>query len=112
MTRAPITTHILNLSTGTPAAGVKATLTSPQSNTPVACGVTDADGRISQWDQEISLTPGTWSIDFSTASWFSERGEDSFYDNVTLSFKVVDTEQHYHVPLLLNAFGYSTYRGS
>lgn len=112
MTRAAITTHILNLSTGTPAAGVKATLTPPEGNTAVAKGLTDADGRITQWDTDITLSAGTWSITFTTSSWFEERGEESFYDNVTLSFKVVSTDQHYHVPLLLNAFGYSTYRGS
>ncbi|VUD52164.1 5-hydroxyisourate hydrolase [Thalassocella blandensis] len=112
MTKAPITTHILNLSTGKPAAEVSVALYSPTAPHPVATGKTDKDGRIMHWDSDIELEDGVWHLEFATEQWFAANEQTCFFANVRLSFNVSASELHYHVPLLLNAFGYSTYRGS
>lgn len=112
MSKAPITTHILNLSNGKPAAGVKVSVYSPSETNAVATGMTDDDGRIMQWDSAFALSNGVWHLEFATDQWFAEQKQACFFSDVRLSFKVDENEPHYHVPLLLNAFGYSTYRGS
>ena len=75
----------------------------------VAEGFTDADGRLALGPD--SLEPGTYAITFATGAYFAERDVEAFYPQVTVHFTVADT-RHYHVPLLLSPFGYSTYRGS
>lgn len=113
--RSPITTHILDLGNGTPAAGVGVTLTGPDDtgapSAVLAQGTTDADGRIGQWF-EGPLKPGRYRLCFQTGAWFAARGQDTFFPEVNLDFQVTDSQAHYHVPLLLNQWGYSTYRGS
>ena len=109
--RAPITTHILDLHSGKPAEGVKVELISP-ANDIIASSTTNADGRILQWPIEFETITGTWHLRFFTQAWFQDRGEEAFFSDVTLSFNVGGSEPHYHVPLLLNACGFSTYRGS
>ena len=77
---------------------------------PVGSGVTDADGRA----RELLSSPpesGRYRLVFDTAAYFSALGEKAFYPEVSVTF-AVDGEDHYHVPLLLNQYGYSTYRGS
>ena len=108
--KAPITTHILDLVRGKPAAGVSVRLFAGTGL--VAEGETDADGRVSDWQPGFSVTPGKYRLEFDVEPWFLERGEDSFYEDVHISFRVVNEAEHYHVPLLLSPFGYSTYRGS
>lgn len=110
MERPPITTHILDLATGTPAAGVGVRLY--QGDTQLAAGTTNDDGRVESWSDEYSVTPGTYRLSFDVETWFADRGVGSFYEDVQISFRVADSTQHYHVPLLLSPFGYSTYRGS
>lgn len=107
--KAPITTHILNLHAGKPAEGVGVTLSFE-----VSCyqGITDNDGRVAQWDKPIDLQAGVWSITFAVEDWFASQKQNTFFADVVLNFKVESLEQHYHVPLLLNAHGFSTYRGS
>ncbi|TGG92073.1 hydroxyisourate hydrolase [Natronospirillum operosum] len=111
--RSPITTHILDLGTGNPAAGVAVSLTrvADTGEQHIAKGQTDADGRLSQWFQG-PLQPGTYRIQFATGDWYQAQGKTAFHPRVTIDFAVVDTERHYHVPLLVNQYGYSTYRGS
>ena len=108
--RAPITTHILDTSTGRPAAGVRLTLFGPAGV--ITTGVTDDDGRVTKWHDRFELQSVKYRIEFEIEPYFTERQSATFYEDVHISFRVQDTSEHYHVPLLLSPFGYSTYRGS
>ena len=108
-----ITTHVLDLTAGTPAAGVTVTLERREASGWAALGraVTDADGRV----REAFPAPpaaGRYRLTFDTGEWFATRGVASFHPEVSVTFEVRDARQHLHVPLLLSPFGYSTYRGS
>lgn len=109
-----LTTHVLDTSIGKPGEGISIQL---QQNTgaeweTIAAGVTNADGRISDLlDKDAILTPDTYKLVFDTANYFSHQEKEAFYPIVVIYFTVTD-DSHYHVPLLLNPFGYSTYRGS
>lgn len=111
-----ITTHVLDVSSGRPARGVAVTLEWQTSNDAwqiIGKGATDADGRLRDLiASDVTLSPGVYRLTFDTASYFAERQIESFYPQVTVTFNVRDAAQHYHVPLLLSPFGYSTYRGS
>ncbi|UZJ44042.1 hydroxyisourate hydrolase [Marinimicrobium sp. C6131] len=111
-TRAPITTHILNLDSGRPAAGVSVHLFRLGDKQPLVTGVTNSDGRVGQWSAPFSVDPGVYRLSFAVAEWFASQGQSSFYPQVEVYFNVGSDQEHYHVPLLLNRFGYSTYRGS
>lgn len=102
---AGITTHVLDTALGRPAAGVPITL--HRGDTLLAEGHTDADGRMRVLAPE-EVTAGTYRLTFHTHAY----NPDGFFPAVTIEFRVADTAQHYHVPLLLSPFGYSTYRGS
>ncbi|MBZ4487296.1 hydroxyisourate hydrolase [Microbacterium sp. cx-55] len=107
-----LTTHILDAVRGVPGTGVAVALTRhlPAGGTEaVADGVTDADGRLALGPD--LLEPGVYAISFATGAFFADQGVESFYPLVTVNFTVSD-ERHYHVPLLLSPFAYSTYRGS
>jgi 5-hydroxyisourate hydrolase len=112
MKKAAITTHILNLDAGKPAADVRVTLHRLDTNLPVASATTDADGRIMQWDNDFTVQTGSYLLYFAIGDWYLQQGKNSFYPEIKISFQVVNVQEHYHVPLLLNAYGYSTYRGS
>jgi 5-hydroxyisourate hydrolase len=104
-----ITTHVLDTATGRPAAGVAVVLehSTPQGWQALGRGVTDADGRLrTLLPPGVPLTAGDYRLTFDT----HERS--AFYPSVSVHFAVQDPAQHYHVPLLLSPFGYSTYRGS
>jgi len=111
-----ITTHVLDLSLGKPGAGIRVRLEYRSQSggwQTIGDGVTDADGRINDlasagWD----LQPGNYRLGFETGPYFLLRDVECFFPQVMISFVVDDTAQHYHVPLLLSPFGYSTYRGS
>ena len=96
-----LTTHVLDAALGTPAAGVRITLVG------IAEGVTDADGRLSLGPE--LLEPRDYELVFETAEYLGDR--PGFYPRVSIHFTVTGPE-HYHVPLLLSPFAYSTYRGS
>jgi len=102
---AGITTHILDTAQGRPAAGVRIVLR--KEDHVLFEGVTDADGRARVLAPE-RVEPGTYHITFDTDSY----NPGGFFPEVTIVFRIDDTGQHYHVPLLLSPFGYSTYRGS
>ena len=112
----PITTHVLDTARGRPAEGVPVVLEleSPGREWKVlARGTTDADGRIRELlPPGTALLAGTYRLTFDTQAYFSLHSLEGFYPRVTVVFTVRDTAQHYHVPLLLSPFGYSTYRGS
>jgi 5-hydroxyisourate hydrolase len=110
-----ITTHILDTSLGKPAGGVPVRLERPAGKQDwilIASGTTNADGRIpGLLPADDSLAPGIYRLVFEVESYFTSQGRKSFYPFIGIVFETTDAS-HYHVPLLLNPFGYSTYRGS
>jgi hydroxyisourate hydrolase len=111
--RSPITTHILDTALGRPAAGVPVRLDRLDTEWhTLAAARTDSDGRVADLLAPGSLTPGTYRMYFDTAAYWSDQGSEGFYPYVEIVFSVQSTDEHYHVPLLLNPYGYSTYRGS
>lgn len=107
-----LTTHILNTSTGKPAKDVNVKLEFLRNNNweIVTENVTNHDGRIADFTSEV-LEQGTYRINFETGKYFEQNDTKCFYPYVSIVF-IIDSEEHYHVPLLLNPYGYSTYRGS
>lgn len=110
-----ITTHILDTSKGRPASGVLVVLErrAEGGHHEIGRGNTDADGRLRTLvPAGTNLVAGTYQLTFHTGAYFAADGVTGFYPEVTIAFEVRDPAQHYHVPLLLNPYGYSTYRGS
>ncbi|NHN57052.1 hydroxyisourate hydrolase [Calidifontibacter sp. DB0510] len=105
-----LSTHILDTSRGRPAPGVTITLEDAAGSV-VGQGVTDADGRVGTIGPEV-LEAGDYRLRFAAKAYFDGLGVESFYPEVVVVFTIADPAQHYHVPVLLNPFGYSTYRGS
>lgn len=110
-----ISTHVLDITRGKPASGVPVSIEKKGADgayTRLNAGHTDADGRLKELVAEGKLTVGTYRITFDTGSYFAAQNVEGFYPEACIAFTVHDAETHYHVPLLLSAFGYSTYRGS
>lgn len=107
-----LSTHILDLDAGAPATGVVVTLRrlSPAARD-LSQGMTDGDGRIGVWPTPLDLSPGTYELSFAINDWYKVNNKRCFYPQITVAFFIED-KRHYHVPLLLNRHGYSTYRGS
>ncbi|MFT4041831.1 MAG: hydroxyisourate hydrolase [Gordonia sp. (in: high G+C Gram-positive bacteria)] len=105
-----LSTHVLDAVSGAPAAGMVVTLRDAD-GTELTSGITDADGRIGQVNRE-PLPPGSYHVVFSTGRWFEENGVVGFYPQIDICFTVDDPDRHYHVPVLLSPYAYSTYRGS
>ena len=108
-----ITTHILDTSQGKPAAGITIILYSGSSDTwnEIARGKTNNDGRIADLLKKDLLPNGIYKMRFETKDYFDKKQVATFYPFVEIVFDI-NTNDHYHIPLLLNPFGYSTYRGS
>ena len=109
-----VTSHILDTSAGKPAQGVKVMLFFFEENQWVAIngGITNKDGRVTDLVEENkTLEEGIYKLKFETSDYFKQRSGATFYPFVEIVFEIKDTS-HYHVPLLLNPYGYSTYRGS
>ena len=110
-----ITTHVLDIARGRPAAGVPVTLEAKTEGgwRVVGRGTTDADGRLRDLaPTDFVLSVGDYRLTFDAGSYFSTWGAEGFYAEVVVSFVVRDAAAHYHVPLLLSPYGYTTYRGS
>ena len=108
-----ITTHVLDTSAGKPAKGIEIKFFKSENSVwnEVAKGVTNDDGRISDLLEEgISLERGIYKMHFRTEEYYKEKKTKSFYPFVEIVF-IIDSDEHYHIPLLLNPFGYTTYRG-
>jgi 5-hydroxyisourate hydrolase len=107
-----LSTHVLDSATGKPAAGMPVRLEVAGSTgwRELGAGVTDPDGRLKSLG-EYPVEPGRYRLTFDTQSWFAERDRECFYPEVIITFAVTD-DGHYHVPLLLAPYAYSTYRGS
>ncbi|KAL1962087.1 hypothetical protein VTN77DRAFT_615 [Rasamsonia byssochlamydoides] len=135
MSRDPITCHVLNTLTGTPAANLPCTLTLLSSTPTTFHATTDSDGRIKTWTPSSSNPSATvpallsslpspdsktnWAIRFDVGPWFEAQGVESFWPEVEVKFTVrgrgregEEGWRHYHVPVLLGPWSYSTYRGS
>lgn len=114
-----LTTHVLDTARGKPAAGVRITLyrVTGMSHKKIAETVTNADGRTDAPMLEgKAFAVGSYELIFSVGEYLRQTGQNTgevlFLDDVPIRFGVPDATQHYHVPLLISAFGYSTYRGS
>ena len=110
----PITTHVLDTMTGKPAEALHITLEEKKSGEwhRLASGKTDSDGRIKDLLKPGSLKPGIYRMHFDTDGYLEKKGITGFYPEAVICFRIDNVEQHYHIPLLLSPFGYSTYRGS
>ncbi|QIB51344.1 hydroxyisourate hydrolase [Pseudomonas sp. OIL-1] len=113
MSKSPITTHILDLGSGRPAADVRIVLERQGEAgwEQIASAVTNQDGRVTDGFGD-TVSAGIYQLTFDTEGYFAAQGKECFYPFVTISFRLGDPAAHYHVPLLLNQWGYSTYRGS
>jgi 5-hydroxyisourate hydrolase len=111
-----ITTHVLDLSRGGPARDVPVRLEIFRGEhgwTTIADRATDDDGRVRDFIPAGSLLDaGRYRLTFATAAHFRGAGTPAFHPEIVIAFEVMDPEQHYHVPLLISPFGYTTYRGS
>ncbi|MDB4887083.1 MAG: hydroxyisourate hydrolase [Gemmatimonadetes bacterium] len=111
-----ITTHVLDTALGRPATSLSVALerlAADGRSTQIGAGMTDDDGRVRDLLAPGQvLDPGTYRLRFETGPYFARDGRDAFYPVVQVTFRVAAGGGHYHVPLLLNPFGYSTYRGS
>ena len=110
-----ITTHVLDISIGRPAAGVPVILEMEKAGggwKELGRGVTDGDGRLGTLLAPGSLKEGTYRLSFDTRAYFGARRVEALYPQVSVVFEVRRTSEHYHIPLLLSPYGYSTYRGS
>lgn len=111
----PITTHILDTGAGKPASGVKVILDFFDDGNwrELSVKATNEDGRVADLlSEDVDFHSGLYRLRFATGTYYQGRKEPTFYPEVSIVFEVLDPSQHYHVPLLLNRFGYSTYRGS
>jgi 5-hydroxyisourate hydrolase len=130
-TKPPITCHVLDTTLGRPAANIPVTLTlhavsSTSSNATKFSGTTNQDGRVTSWNpsspfssrslEDVYKQEGDqkYSLTFDTEGYFKERGIKAFFPEVVVNFLVRGEAkgEHYHVPVLLGPFGYTTYRGS
>jgi len=110
-----ITTHVLDLGLGRPAAGIAVSLELRQQSawTTVARGVTDSNGRLTTLTENVAIEPGTYRLAFDVGAYHRNQGSATpFFPEANITFDVRNASEHYHVPLLLSPFGYSTYRGS
>ena len=112
--RSHITTHALDTSVGSPANNMVITLKGIANDEwkPLSTGITNLDGRISDvLPPGKVLEKGIYVMQFNTKNYYEEKGQKGFYPEVSIQFEVKD-DSHYHIPLLINPYGYSTYRGS
>ncbi len=113
-----LSTHVLDATTGRPAAGVRVLVERRTAGTWMQVGeaLTGPDGRLDSrqggWLPAGEQGQGVYRLTFGSGSYFAERGIASFYPEIAICFDVASAAEHYHVPLLLSPFAYSTYRGS
>jgi 5-hydroxyisourate hydrolase len=105
-----VTAHVLDAAIGRPAPGVPVELQDAAGH-PIAAAETNRDGRVQDLGPD-ALAAGDYRLVFDTAAYFAASGQTGFYPRVTIDFTIADESGHYHVPLLLSPFAYSTYRGS
>jgi 5-hydroxyisourate hydrolase len=109
-----ITTHVLDTSHGRPAAELKIELhkKSGEEWKSIGIGFTDENGRCNALLGDSPLAVGTYRLTFHAGAYFNTQHVEAFYSDIPVVFEVRDARMHFHVPLLLSPYGYSTYRGS
>jgi len=111
----PLSVHVLNLQDGLPSPAVTVTLEKKDGQNWQALndGVTNEQGRITAlYPEGKALEKGTYRVTFKTGEWFAKHDMSSFFPEVPVIFEVDGTVPHYHIPLLLSPYGFSTYRGN
>ena len=110
----PLTSHVLDTASGRPAAGLAVTVEHLREGTwhLVSSGATNDDGRVPGLLTPETFVAGTWRVHFATGPYLQAHHGSAFYPHVHVVFEVDAPGEHYHIPLLLSPFGYSTYRGS
>ena len=110
----PITTHVLDTSRGRPAVGlaVELQVKSAAGWKSLGTSLTDANGRCNTLMGEQKLEAGAYRLLFNAGAYYQAQHTETFYSEIPIVFEVLHPETHYHVPLLISPFGYSTYRGS
>lgn len=112
----PISSHVLDTSSGFPASGISITFEKFDSQSKewihVVRKEADKDGRASKFLSWEEFQPITYRMRFDIKDYFHDKGVETFYPYAEVVFEIKDTKAHYHVPLLLSPYGYSTYRGS
>ncbi|EBB0848863.1 hydroxyisourate hydrolase [Salmonella enterica subsp. enterica serovar Ramatgan] len=111
----PISVHVLNLKTGVPSEGVTVVLDKKEGDKWVKLNsaVTSQDGRINAlYPAGQEINPGDYRVTFETGKYYADHNEDTFFPEIPVIIHVPKAGEHYHVPLLLSQYGYSTYRGS
>lgn len=111
----PLSVHVLNLETGVPSAGVNVTLERHMGEAwqPLAQGTTNEQGRIAElYPSDKPLQKGEYRVVFKTGEYYKKTGHETFFPEIPVIFEVKQADQHYHIPLLLSPYGFSTYRGS
>jgi 5-hydroxyisourate hydrolase len=106
-----ISTHVLDTALGAPAAGLRVSLERGDGKL-LGSGITNADGRLKDFDPPVALVTGAYRLRFAVGEYFAATQRATFYEVIAVDFRVTEVSAHYHVPLLLSPFGYSTYRGS
>jgi 5-hydroxyisourate hydrolase len=108
-----ITTHVLDTALGRPASGLRVRLDRVDGGKTeeIASARTDPEGRVRDWSAQ-GVSPGRYRLVFETGEWFRAAGRESLYPEVVIHVELSGSEPHYHIPLLLAPFGYSTYRGT
>lgn len=110
-----LTTHVLDTSSGEPAGGIRLELHYINGKKFELIGGMSCEGNGRTKDPVISavdMTAGIYRLRFFTKEYFAKHGKQCFYPYCDITFEITDTDQHYHVPLLLSPFGFSSYRGS
>ena len=111
----PLSVHVLNLENGLPSPGVNVTLEKHvgQNWQPLAQGITNEQGRIGElFPADKPFEKGEYRVVFKTGEYFQKAKHETFFPEIPVIFEVKQTDQHYHIPLLLSPYGFSTYRGS
>ena len=111
----PLSVHVLNLENGLPSPGVNVTLEKHVGKDwqSLAQGVTNEQGRIGElFPAKQAFEAGEYRVVFKTGEYFKKAGRETFFPEIPVIFEVKNADQHYHIPLLLSPYGFSTYRGS
>lgn len=111
----PLSVHVLNIENGLPSPDVNVTLEQKQDDgwEELNAAVTDDNGRINAlYPEDMALENGTYRVTFDTGEWFENHDTETFFPEIPVVFAIDGELDHYHVPLLLSPYGYSTYRGN
>lgn len=115
MAQNPLSVHVLNLENGLPSSNVKVTLEEQKNGqwVQISEAVTNAQGRVpALFPENQKFQNTTYKVTFKTGDWFKTQNKETFFPEIPVIFKTDGSVEHYHVPLLLSPYGYSTYRGN